>query len=219
MFDCRKGSRCSSPNRLAAASLGQVHRAALRDGRLVAVKVQRPDIGEKVVEDLETLEELAGFLDRYAGLDRRVNFAEMIAEFRKATLAELDYRREADNLRTLGRHLASFNEILVPQPVADYSTARVLTMDYVLGTKVTALSPLTRLEVDVERLGRALVRAYLHQIIIEGFFHADPHPGNVFLTDDERIALVDLGMVGQLPPRTQERLLELLVGVAEGRLR
>jgi len=202
---------------IAAASLGQVHRAALRDGRLVAVKVQRPDIEQRVAEDLETLGELAAFLDKHAGLQGHVSFTEMMAEFRTATLAELDYRNEAENLRTLGRHLAEFRDIVVPQPVADYSTCRVLTMDYVLGTKITALSPLTRIEVDGERLGRALVQAYLHQIVIEGFFHADPHPGNVFLTDNQRIALVDLGMVGQLSPRTQERLLELLIAVAEGR--
>jgi ubiquinone biosynthesis protein len=202
---------------MAAASLGQVHRAALRDGRLVAVKIQRPGIEQQVTDDFEVLTELATFVDRHAGLNGRLDFTEMVTEFRIATFAELDYRREAEHLRTLGRNLASFEEIVVPQPVQDYSTRRVLTMDYVLGTKVTALSPLVRTEIDGERLGRALVRAYLHQIIVDGFFHADPHPGNVFLTDDERIALVDLGMVGQLSTRTQERLLELVLGVAEGR--
>jgi predicted unusual protein kinase regulating ubiquinone biosynthesis (AarF/ABC1/UbiB family) len=101
--------------------------------------------------------------------------------------------------------------------VDDYTTSRVLTMDYVLGTKVTKLSPLARIEADGEKLGRELVRAYLHQIIIEGFFHADPHPGNVFLTDDNRVALIDVGMVGQLSPGIQERLLALLIGAAEGR--
>jgi ubiquinone biosynthesis protein len=202
---------------IAAASLGQVHRAALRDGRLVAVKVQRPDIDKRVTEDLETLEELAEFVDNHGGMEARVDFSEMMAEFRKATLAELDYRNEAGNLRLLGEHLTGFTSIVVPQPVDDYTTSRVLTMDYVLGTKVTTLSPLARLEVDGEKLGSELVRAYLHQIIIDGFFHADPHPGNVFLTDDGRVALIDLGMVGQLSPRIQERLLELLIGAAEGR--
>jgi len=202
---------------MAAASLGQVHRASLRDGRLVAVKVQRPDIDQRVAEDLETLNELAAFLDKHAGMQERVDFSEMMREFRKATLAELDYRNEAGNLRTLGEHLSAFKSIVVPQPVDDYTTARVLTMDYVLGTKVTKLSPLTRIEADGEKLGRELVRAYLHQIIIEGFFHADPHPGNVFLTDDNRVALIDLGMVGHLAPRIQERLLELLIGAADGR--
>jgi predicted unusual protein kinase regulating ubiquinone biosynthesis (AarF/ABC1/UbiB family) len=202
---------------IAAASLGQVHRAALRDGRLVAVKVQRPDIDRQVTADLQTLAELADFIDRHAGADAHFDFSEMVAEFRKATLAELDYRNEAANLRTLAHNVAPFNAIVVPLPIEDYTTSRVLTMDYVLGTKVTALSPLTRLEVDGERLGRELVRVYLHQIIVDGFFHADPHPGNVFLTDDGRLALVDLGMVGRLSPRIQERLLELLLGAAEGR--
>jgi ubiquinone biosynthesis protein len=202
---------------IAAASLGQVHRAALRDGRLVAVKVQRPGIDKRVAEDMETLGELAAFLDKYGGMNERADFSAMMAEFRKATLAELDYRNEAGNLRTLGEHLSGFRSIVVPQPVDNYTTSRVLTMDYVLGTKVTKLSPLARIEIDGEKLGRELVRAYLHQIIIEGFFHADPHPGNVFLTDDSRVALIDLGMVGQLSPRIQERLLELLICAAEGR--
>jgi len=202
---------------LAAASLGQVHRAALRDGRLVAVKVQRPGVEQRVSDDLETLGELAAFLDKHAGVDGRVSFSEMMAEFGRAIVSELDYRREADHLRTLKRHLAQFPEIVIPEPVTNYVTAHVLTMDYVLGTKVTKLSALTRLDVDGEELGRALIRAYLHQVIVEGFFHADPHPGNVFLTDDHRIALLDLGMVGQLSPRLQEQLLALLIAVADRR--
>jgi predicted unusual protein kinase regulating ubiquinone biosynthesis (AarF/ABC1/UbiB family) len=194
-----------------------VHRAALRDGRLVAVKVQRPDIEKQVAADLETLGEIAEFVDRHSGYEDTVDVSAMMDEFRKATLAELDYRNEAGNLRTLGRHLAKFRDIVVPQPVDDYTTSHVLTMDYVLGTKVTALSPLTWLETDGERLGRSLIRAYLHQIVVDGFFHADPHPGNVFLTDEKRIALVDLGLVGHLSSRVQERLLELLLSVSEGK--
>ena len=202
---------------IAAASLGQVHRAALRDGRLVAVKVQRPGIREQVADDLATLDEIAEFLDKHTTAGARYRFADLIAEFRKTTMAELDYEREAANLRVLGRNLADFKMLVVPQPVDDYTTGRVLTMDYVLGTKITALSPLTRLDVDAEHLGAELVRAYLHQIVADGFFHADPHPGNVFLTDDGRLALVDLGMVGHLSARLQERLLELLIAVGEGR--
>jgi ubiquinone biosynthesis protein len=201
---------------LATASLGQVHRAALRDGLFVAVKVQRPGVDEQVPKDLEVLAEIATAVDNHAA-GPQFAFAEMIQEFRRAMLAELDYRNEASNLRTLGSQLKSFEAIVVPRPIDDYTTARVLTMDYVAGTKVTALSPLTRLDVDGERLGRELLRAYLHQIVIEGFFHADPHPGNVFLTDDHRIALIDLGMVGHLSSRMQDRLLQLLMASAEGR--
>lgn len=205
------------PEPMAAASLGQVHRAALRDGRLVAVKVQRPGIEEQVASDLEALREIAAFIDKHGGHADTVDLSAMLAEFRKATLAELDYRHEAANLRTLARHLSRFRDIVVPQPIDDYTTRHVLTMDYVLGTKVTALSPLTRIEVDGERLGRSLIRAYLHQIVVAGFFHADPHPGNVFLTDDRHLALIDLGMVGHLSARVQERLLELLIDASEGR--
>ena len=202
---------------IAAASLGQVHRAAMRDGLLVAVKIQRPDIEPRVVDDLETLTELAAFVDKHAGMQHRIECGQLMEEFSKATLLELDYRNEAQNLRKLGANLKDFTSIVVPQPINDYTTRRVLTMDYVRGTKVTALSPLVRLEADGERLGADLVGAYLHQIIIDGFFHADPHPGNVFLTDDGHVALIDLGMVGELSPRHQERLLELLVSAAEGR--
>jgi predicted unusual protein kinase regulating ubiquinone biosynthesis (AarF/ABC1/UbiB family) len=200
---------------IAAASLGQVHRAALRDGRLVAVKVQRPDIEKQVTADLEALADLAEFVDRHGGTNGRFNFAEIVAEFSKAMRAELDYLSEAENLRKLGKNLVRFPAIVVPQPVDDYTTSRVLTMDYVLGTKVTALSPLTRLDLDGEKLGNTLVRAYLHQIVVDGLFHADPHPGNVFLTDDGRLALVDLGMVGHVAPRLQERLLQLMMTAAE----
>jgi ubiquinone biosynthesis protein len=202
---------------LAAASLGQVHRAALRDGRMVAVKVQRPDAREQVVRDLTALAEVAAFVDRHSDAGARYNFSELAVEFRRTILAELEYLREAENLRVLARNLAEFERIIVPQPIDDFCTSRVLTLDYVLGTKVTALSPLTRLDIHVELLGLELVRAYLHQIVVDGFFHADPHPGNVFVTDNEKIALVDLGMVGHLSVRTQERLLGLLMAASEGR--
>jgi ubiquinone biosynthesis protein len=202
---------------IAAASLGQVHRAALRDGRMVAVKVQRPDAEEQVMTDLAAMAEIAAFLDKRTDAGARYCFSDLIAEFRRSLLEELDYLNEAANLRTLGSNLRRFKDIIVPQPVDDYTTSRVLTMDYMLGTKVTALSPLTRMDVDAERLGRELVRAYLHQIVVDGFFHADPHPGNVFVTDDKKVALVDLGMVGRLSDRIQDRLLALLMAAAEGR--
>jgi predicted unusual protein kinase regulating ubiquinone biosynthesis (AarF/ABC1/UbiB family) len=201
----------------AAASLGQVHRAALRDGRPVAVKVQRPGILEQVQEDLKALREVAQFLDRHSETGRRYNVTGIVAEFTESLLAELDYRREAANLRLIARNLQEFPSIRVPAPVDGYTTGRVLTMDYVSGTKVTALSPLTRLDIDAPALADELVRAYLKQIIIDGVFHADPHPGNVLLADDGRLALIDLGLVGRISPLMQEQLLKLLLAVSEGR--
>ena len=202
---------------MAAASLGQVHRARLRDGRQVAVKVQRPGIRDAMLEDLDALDEIAEFLDGHTAAGKRYEFCQMLSEFRKSLLRELDYRQEATNLTTIGQHLKEFEHIVVPEPISDYSTSRVLTMQYVHGKKITDLSPLTRMEFDGAALAEELFRAYLQQILVDGFFHADPHPGNVFLTDNYQIALIDLGMVGRVMPGLQEQLLQLLLAISEGR--
>ena len=211
-----KGFEFFDQKPLAAASLGQVHRAALRGGRLVAVKVQRPDIRERVTEDLLAMEDIAGFLDSHTEAGRQFAFVEMVHEFRRTLFQELDYRREAHNLVRIADNLARFPRIVVPRPVDDYTSVRVITMEFIKGRKITALSPLVRHEIDGEALASELFRAYLHQIIIDGFFHADPHPGNVFLTDDGRIALLDLGMVSRLSPGRQDQLLKMLLAVSEG---
>ena len=202
---------------LAAASLGQVHRAALRDGRQVAVKVQRPGIRQKVAEDLEALGELAEFFDQHTTLGRRYGFVQILEEFRRSLLRELDYRQEAQNLTLLRHNLAEFDRILVPMPIDDYTTSRILTMEYVAGTKIAALSQVVRLELDGAGLAEQLFRAYLKQVLVDGFFHADPHPGNVLLMDSGRLALLDLGMVARIAPRLQEHLLQLLLAISEGR--
>ena len=201
---------------MAAASLGQVHRAQLRDGREVAVKVQRPHIRERMAEDLATIEDIADFLDRHTTAGPQFDFTQMVHEFRRAVTQELDYRREAANLDRVAENLTDFPRIVVPRPIDGYTSSRVLTMEMVKGQKVTALTPFVRQEIDGKGLALELFRAYLHQIIVNGFFHADPHPGNVFLTDDGRIALLDLGMVSRLTPMRQEQLLKLLLAVSEG---
>ena len=202
---------------MAAASLGQVHKARLRDGRQVAVKVQRPGIRDAMFEDLDALDEIAEFLDNHTAAGKRYEFCQMLDQFRKSLVRELDYRQEANNLTAIGEHLKDFRRIIVPEPIADYSSSRVLTMQYVHGKKITDLSPLSRMEFDGGALAEELFRAYLQQILVDGLFHADPHPGNVFITDDYRIALIDLGMVGRIMPGLQEQLLQLLLAIAEGR--
>ncbi|HET9010868.1 MAG TPA: AarF/UbiB family protein [Gemmatimonadaceae bacterium] len=201
---------------IAAASLGQVHRAVLRDGRQVAVKVQRPGVREQVAQDLETLGDVASLLERFSSVTRSVDVQALLEQFRMTILAELDYRQEAHNMSVLARHLRDVPEVLVPLPVEDYTTGRVLTMDYVRGTKITAVSPVEWTEVDGRALAEALFRAYLQQILVDGFFHADPHPGNVLLTADHRLGLVDVGMIGRLSTAVQERLYRLLLAIADG---
>ena len=202
---------------IAAASLGQVHRAVLRDGRIVAVKVQRPGIRQKIFDDLESLEKVAEMIDSHTKIGAKYSFHEMVEEFRKALLQELDYRKEARHLLLLAENLKGFDRIIVPSPIDDYSTSCVLTMDYIHGKKVTSLGPLARIDLDGEQLADDLFAAYLKQILVDGFFHADPHPGNVFVTEDSKIALIDLGMVGRIPPRLREYLLQLVLQVSEGR--
>ena len=201
---------------MASASLGQVHLARLRDGRAVAVKVQRPNIREQMVEDLDALADIAEFLDNHTEFGRRYEFTRMLDELRKSLMRELDYRQEGQNLAAFREQLRDFPHLIVPAPIADYSTSRVLTMEYVPGTKITKMSPLSRMEFDGEILAEELFRGYLKQILVDGFFHADPHPGNVFITPDYRIALLDLGMVGRIMPRLQEDLLQLLIAISEG---
>jgi predicted unusual protein kinase regulating ubiquinone biosynthesis (AarF/ABC1/UbiB family) len=202
------------PRPLGSASLGQVHRATLRDGRPVAVKVQRPGIRRQALEDMEVIAELAAFVDRHAGTASRLGLGSMVEEFRGSLLGELDYRREADNLKVLGDILADFDRIVVPRPIDDYTTSRVLTMEYVEGRSIDSLGPLRRTELDCEDLADQLIGAYLQQVLVHGFFHADPHPGNVLLTSDHRLALVDLGMVAKLSPEVQEQLLRLLLAMS-----
>ena len=200
---------------LAAASLGQVHRATLRSGREVVVKVQRPGIRETVRDDMEALARLADFADRHTDVGRRYGFGQLLSQFRRSLAGELDYQREAANLVRLRQLTAEHPHLLVPEPVSDYTSSRVLTMDFVPGRKVTDVGPLGLLDVDGEPLVRDLFSAYLHMILVDGFLHADPHPGNVLLTPDGRLALIDLGMVATVPPRVQDSIVKLLLAISD----
>src|SRR5712671_1202386 len=201
----------------AAASLAQVHRARMRDGRMVVVKVQRPGVREIIVKDLEALEEITEFIDAHTEVGKRYEFSNLLIDLRQSLLRELDFKREAGNLRRLRSSLREFERIIIPEPIEDFTTSRVLTMDYIAGKKITTLSPLRLMELDGPELSEELFRAYLKQILVDGFFHADPHPGNVLITDDDRIAIIDLGMVGHISGSFQENLLRLLLAISEGR--
>jgi ubiquinone biosynthesis protein len=202
---------------LAAASLAQVHLAHMRDGRAVVVKVQRPNIREQIIEDLEALGQMAQFLDTHTEVGKRYEFENMLLGLRRSLLRELDFKVEANNLITFAENLREFDRIVIPDPVENFSTARVLTMEYIPGKKITDISPLRLMDIDGPGLARELFRAYLKQILLDGLVHADPHPGNVILTDDDRIALLDLGMVTRLLPGFRDNLLRLLLAISEGR--
>lgn len=204
------------PEPIAAASLGQVHYAELRDGRKIVVKIQRPNIRQQISHDFDVLADIAATLDQHTKIGKRYRFAIVVEEFRLSIQSELNYEREAQNLLAIGRNLAEFKRIQVPQPIPDYSTKSVLTMEYITGRKITSLTPLARLDVKGEPLLNELFKAYLQQVMVDGLFHADPHPGNVFLTNEGRIGLLDLGMVGHTAPAMQEKLLRLVLAITEG---
>ena len=202
---------------LGGASLAQVYRATLRDGRPVAVKIQRPGIHEAILADVDALASLANKADRMTDLGRRVQFSDWVHEFRRTILAELDYRSEAENLERFGKRLEEYPQLYVPAPIWDLTRRRVLTMELVSGTKVTNISGLRRTEQKMDDLAAALMRGYLDQMFVYGDIHADPHPGNLLVTDDGRLALFDLGMVAHVPPRQREKMLKLLFAAVDGR--
>ena len=147
----------------------------------------------------------------------RFGFGEWLEEFRISLLAELDYRLEAENLVTFRDRMQAYPRILVPAPVWDYSTTKVLTMELAQGIRVTDIPDVLRTEVDLEPLAGELGRAYLDQVFVHGLIHADPHPGNMVLTPEHDLVLLDLGMVAHVPPRLRDQLLKLVLATVEGR--
>ncbi|GGD17649.1 ABC1 kinase family protein [Nocardioides daphniae] len=204
------------PEPIAAASLGQVHRATLRNGREVAVKVQRPGVRDVVRADMEVLGRLAATADKRTEAGRRYGLEKLLGQFGRSLAGELDYRREARNLLRF-RDLASDHDLLlVPEPVSSHTSGRVLTMELVEGRKVTDVGRLGLLDVDTRPIVEQLFSYYLTMMLDEGVIHADPHPGNLLLTDDGRLALVDFGMVATVSPRLQDHVLKLMLAISDG---
>lgn len=170
------------PVPLGCASIAQVHRAVLRDGREVAVKVQKPEVAAQLRSDLAVLRNFASAADHLTRVGRRVRLADWLAEFSRTLRMELDYEAEAANLERFGQHLAPYPALWVPQPVHDLSSRRVLTMELVPGVRVDAIPAVRRTEESMDPLAAALVRGYLDQIFVHGEIHADPHPGNLRVT-------------------------------------
>lgn len=200
---------------LASASIGQVHRAVLPSGRMVVVKVQRPGVRQKFIDDLNSLKSMADFAVNNSKEARKFALNDVIEELRFILLNELDYNKEFQNLVTIRENLRKYRHIVIPEPIKEYSSGKVLTMDYIDGKKITSVSKLKQIETDFTPMIDDLVEAYMQQIVVDGFAHADPHPGNIHLTKDDRIALMDLGMVAKFSPKLQEKIMMLLVGLSK----
>ncbi|MCW6027712.1 ABC1 kinase family protein [Stenotrophomonas rhizophila] len=205
------------PVPLGCASIAQVHRAELHDGRQVAVKVQKPEVAAQLRSDLEVLRSFALAADHLTQVGRRVRLRDWLNEFAKTLMQELDYQAEAENLQRFGQHLKPFKPLWMPQPIWDYCSHRVLTMELAQGVRVDMIPDVRRTEQPMAPLAAALIRGYVDQIFVHGEIHADPHPGNLRVTPDGRLAIFDLGMVAHMPPRLRERLLKLLFAAVDGR--
>jgi ubiquinone biosynthesis protein len=202
------------PEPFAAASTAQVHRAMLHDGTVVAVKVQRPRIVAKTKADLGVISELATIAEKRLSIARKVGLRGMVDEFAGGVLKELDYRNEAYHARRLADNMTRFPEIAVPRVYDELSGARVLTMEFIKGIKVSKADELRAAGFDTDLLGSVFIRAVIKQVLIDGFFHGDPHPGNLLADPaDKRLVFIDLGLVGQLDGTQRVDLLGLIYAV------
>jgi ubiquinone biosynthesis protein len=203
---------------LAAASLAQVHRALLRDGTEVVVKVQRPGIWETIRADLIILEDLAHFLVRHLPESEPFDPPGVVREFAKTLRRELDFVREGRNMELFRRNFQGDPTVYIPKVFWEYTTSEVLTMERIVGVKVTDLQGLERAGLDRHQVALNGANAILKQIFEHGLFHADPHPGNILVLEGNVIAPLDFGMVGRLDLELRERVGQLILAIARGDL-
>jgi ubiquinone biosynthesis protein len=199
---------------IAAASIGQVHAATLLDGTDVVVKVRRPGVVEQVSVDLELLDRLAAVTGRRSAIARRYDPVGLAREFGATLRAELDYVQEGRNAQRLAADFAEDERVHVPKVFWDLTRDGVITEERIRGIKVDDMRALEATGLDRTKIARTFVDAYLSMVFVHGFFHADPHPGNVFVEADGRIALVDFGMVGSMTMQVGRSLGTMLVALA-----
>ncbi len=183
---------------VAAASLAQVHKALLHDGRSVAVKVQYPDVAELVDLDMQNI---GFFVEWLARIEPRFDFRFILKEMRRYIPLELDFLNEGKNAETVGRNFAlRGDEVIVPRIYWDYTTKKLLVMEFMEGIKITEVEKLRAAGIDTREVAQKLTEAYLQQILLDGLFHADPHPGNLLVQPGPRLVFLDFGLTKDLPP-------------------
>jgi len=193
---------------VAAASLGQVYRAKLHTGEEVAVKVQRPNLEATIKGDLVILKKVANFAERFPQLNENADWTGMLREFDTTIHEEMDYRAEALNAEKFRSNFKNWSNVHVPTIYWNATTHKVLTMEFIHGTKVIDLEEQQRRNISPAKVNRLLIKTYLKQLLEDGFFHADPHPGNLLVMDDGRLAFFDFGMVGRITPELQAKMID-----------
>lgn len=195
--------------------IGQLHRATLPNGKEVTVKIQRPGLRQQMVKDLDSLADIASFLDQQTPLGQRIKFAKLIDRFRVEMMAELDYRREANHLAELGRTTSPYTQIALPVVVDELTSSRVLTTNRLEGTKISDLPGPLDEEAGGEAAADDLVGSYAQQLVALGIFHSNPHSSNHLFTPEQSIAVLEFGPVSRLSAHTKSQLALFLTGLSE----
>lgn len=198
---------------VAAASISQVHRARLGSGKLVAVKVQRPEIEKPITVDISILKDLAHFIDNHTRYGKTYEFSSLVSEFENTLKNELDFTREAGNADIFRHNFSKDKSIRVPDIKWMYTTKRILTMEYIEGMRIDDREALIQSGIEIKTIAEKLAATMCNQILKDGFFHADPHPGNIRILIDGTIVFLDLGMVGRLSEKRKMIISRFFIGV------
>jgi ubiquinone biosynthesis protein len=199
---------------VASASIAQVHQATLHDGTLVAVKVQRPNIIDQIKKDITIMRYLGGLLERRVSDFRYYNVSGVIDEFERAIVKELDFELEARNMEKFGSYFKNNSKICTPKNYEEYSTMRILTMDFIDGVKITEMKD-SHIKADGRSIARIGAQCYFKQIFKYGFFHGDPHPGNLLIKDNNTLCFIDFGIMGHLDMDFVNNLAELFTYIVD----
>jgi predicted unusual protein kinase regulating ubiquinone biosynthesis (AarF/ABC1/UbiB family) len=195
---------------VASASLAQVHRARLRDGRDVAVKVQYPDIAQLVEIDIQNL---GFFINLLARFERNFDMRIILREIKRYVPLELDFEHEATNAERIRSNLQHRSDVIVPQIVREHTTKKLLVMEYIAGIKVTDVARLAAAGIDKHEVARCLTEIFCHQILVDGFFHADPHPGNILVRPGPQLVLLDFGLAKDFPTGFRDGVVKLVSAI------
>ncbi len=203
------------PRPLATASIAQVHQATLPNGTPVVVKVQRPGVRAQVEKDIEVMQEITRFASRHTSLNTHYGLSQILQEIKLSLSQELDFQQEADNTRLVSHGMREFPHLVTPRVYPNYNSRRVLTVSFLHGRHLAQIPQTELRQIDTVTIAQELLSAYIKQMVIDGTFHCDPHPGNILLTEDGRLALLDFGMVGRFDAEQKEQVLLLLLAFAE----
>jgi len=202
-------------NPIASASISQVHKAVLKNGKIAAVKIQRPDVKKIMGSDIEIMFYVAKLLEKHMPKIKKFNPVQIIEEFSKWTEKELDFKKEAINAKRFARNFSNDKTVKIPEIYDKFTTNKILTMEFIEGTELHDVKQIKKKKINLRPIIEHGFNAILTQVFVHGFFHADPHPGNIIITNDKKIAFVDFGIVGHFDEALKAKSIDLFYGIIE----